>query len=213
MKSVKQIFVFLIFLFTAVFFNISSLFSQTAEQSFSTDTKFSVSPNPWSIIIYRPQNNYELNHVKCWITVTDAQTGEDVTYSDKIKAKYEWVANTQILENNEPKSFFTMFKGQLRSFFLNYQKTYWLMGGVAMHLNIKPGKYIFSITTPYDETSLFPIKNSGDWTSNRLFYDTENPTNVIFVCPSVDENGLYNGGWHIDYFAPKYWKFTKGCYE
>ena len=46
-------------------------------------------------------------------------------------------------------------------------------------------------------------------TSNTFYYDTNNPTKVIFVMPTADENGFYDGGWYIDYKAPKFFKFTK----
>ncbi|WP_177206240.1 hypothetical protein [Treponema bryantii] len=35
---------------------------------------------------------------------------------------------------------------------------------------------------------------------NSFFeYNTENPTKVIFVTPTRNDNGFYNGGWIIDY--------------
>ena len=37
------------------------------------------------------------------------------------------------------------------------------------------------------------------WESNVFEYNTENPTKVIFVTPTRNDNGFYNGGWIIDY--------------
>ncbi|MBO7485282.1 MAG: hypothetical protein J6T84_04410 [Spirochaetaceae bacterium] len=147
-----------------------------------------VGPDPWSLIIYRPDNNGDINTVRCWLKLEDAETGEDVTYS-KAKATYEWVSIPNV--KNE------------------YMKSWYLSGGMAMHLILAPGKYRISVCTPKDRTDFFECENKGDWLSNVFEYDTANPTNVIFVVPTVNENGFYNGGWHIDYRAPRYYKFTR----
>ena len=78
-----------------------------------------------------------------------------------------------------------------------------------MHCLLKPGKYNITVCTPKDKTYPVVTSNKEDWTSNVFYYDTDNPTNVIFVIPTANENGFYNGGWYIDYKAPKYFKFTK----
>ena len=151
----------------------------------------SIKHNPWELIIYRPENNGDLNYVRCWIKLEDAQTGEDVTYT-KAKATYEWASIPDVVNQ--------------------YRKTYYLDGGMAAHFNLKPGKYNITVYTPKDKANYFTSQNvcsnDGDWESNTFYYDTENPTKVIFVVPTADENGFYDGGWYIDYKAPKYFKFT-----
>ena len=81
-----------------------------------------------------------------------------------------------------------------------------------MHLNLKPGVYKISVYTPQEThqyvTELSSVKD-GMWDSNRFEYNSENPVNVIFVSPTANENGFYNGGWFIDYKSPSFYKFTK----
>ena len=81
---------------------------------------------------------------------------------------------------------------------------------MIMHTLIKPGKYNITVYTPKDKLFNAEIEYKKDWNSNTFYYNTENPTKVIFISPTVDENGFYNGNWWIDYKAPKFWKFTKG---
>ena len=80
---------------------------------------------------------------------------------------------------------------------------------MAAHLNLKSGQYNITVYTPKADTSQNPCSNEEDWLSNTFYYDTNNPTKVIFVIPTADENGFYNGGWYIDYKAPEFFKFTK----
>ena len=80
---------------------------------------------------------------------------------------------------------------------------------MAIHLNLKPGKYNFSVYTPKEEQFYSTIPNKNQWESNIFSYSTENPLKVIFVYPEANENGFYTGRWKIDYKAPKFWKFTK----
>lgn len=178
MTRVKKLFFFLIF-----FSSFSFIFSEEQKD---------IHHNPWELIIYRPQNNKDLNYVRCWIKLIDAENGEDVTYT-KVKASYEWASIPDRVNY--------------------YQKSYYLDGGMAAHLNLQKGKYNITVYTPKDKTEYFtsqnPCSNEGDWLSNTFFYDTENPTKVIFVIPTADDNGFYNGGWYIDYKAPKYFKFTR----
>jgi len=149
--------------------------------------------NPWSLIIYRPENAGDMNDVRCWLKIENPETGEDITYNTtKIKASYEWTANTI----KEPQLY-------------RYKRTYYLSGGMAMHLNLRPGKYKFTVYTPKDKTNMLETSNQGDWISNEFLYDTENPTKVIWVVPTANDNGFYNGGWYIDYKAPEWYKFTK----
>lgn len=149
--------------------------------------------NPWSLIIYRPENYGDMNDVRCWIKIEDAETGEDITYNtNRIKATYEWTSNT-------------IKKPQL----YRYKRTYYLSGGMAMHLNLRPGKYRFSVFTPKDDTLLVETPNKNDWISNEFYYDTENPAKVIWVIPTANDNGFYKGGWVIDYHSPNFYKYTK----
>lgn len=167
----------------------------------------SIKHNSWSLIIYRPENNYEMNDVRCWLKAEDAETGEDVTYS-KIKAKYEWVANSTKFQKN-PKSLSDIFIPDFNSQLYEYKRTYFLSGGMAMHLNLQKGKYKFTVYTPKDKTNLFETPNKEDWISNEFYYNTENPAKVIWVIPTANDNGFYTGGWYIDYHAPTWYKFTK----
>ncbi|MBP5603139.1 MAG: hypothetical protein J6X78_10490 [Treponema sp.] len=172
-----------------LFIFVSLIFTQVlCAQNNSTSIKH----NPWELIIYRPENNGDLNYVRCWIKLEDAETGEDVTYT-KGKATYEWASIPNVVNN--------------------YQRTYYLDGGMAAHFNLKSGKYNITVYTPKDKTEYFtsqnPCSNDDDWISNTFYYDTNNPTKVIFVVPTADENGFYDGGWYIDYKAPQFFKFTK----
>lgn len=143
---------------------------------------------PWTLIIYRPENSEQMNDVRCYVKFEDAETGEDVTYT-KIKANYSWVSTPKIAHN--------------------YQRSYYLSGGMLMHINIRPGKYNITVTTPKNKNNGFKTSNNGDWTSNTYYYDTDNPLKVIFVMPTSNESGFYNGGWIIYHKAPEYFKFTK----
>ena len=167
-----------------------------------------VKPASWNLIIYRPDNSEILNDVRCWLKLEDAQTGEDVTYT-KAKANYEFVADRKKAPIRDTTSISRMFKytGEAPSY--NYKKSYYLSGGMAMHLLLQPGKYKISVYTPKDHAIYVQTENKGNWTSNVFEYDTENPTNVIFVSPTANDNGFYNGGWHIDYKAPSFYKVTK----
>ena len=90
---------------------------------------------------------------------------------------------------------------------------------MAMHLKLKKGRYKISLYTPVDQQNNFVYPESGEeartalqsgvveysqpqtfqWESNVFEYNTENPTKVIFVTPTRNDNGFYNGGWVIDY--------------
>ncbi len=135
--------------------------------------------NPWELIIYRPQNNGDLNYVRCRIKLQDAQTGEDVTYT-KAKATYEWASIPNRVNY--------------------YKKSYYLDSGMAAHLNLQSGQYKITV---YTDNSV----------SNTFYYDTQNPTKVIFVIPVANENGFYTGSFRIDYKAPKYYKMTQAVQE
>lgn len=165
--------------FFLIFFVIFSPFL-TAQQP-------DIHHNPWELIIYRPENSSSMNEVRCYLRLLDEQ-GNDVTFS-AAKATYEWTSIPNVVNQ--------------------YQKTRWLSGGVAMHLNLKPGKYKISVYTPPEKQYPYPSANREQWESNVFEYDTANPAKVIFVSPTANDNGFYSGGWFIDYKAPSYFKFTK----
>lgn len=150
--------------------------------------KTSLKFNPWELIIYRPENSEDLNQIRCFLKIQD-ENGNDITKSEKVKICYEWVSIPG-------KAYY--FKNKI-----------YLSGGMAIHLNLKPGKYNFSVYTPKEEQFYSTIPNKNQWESNIFSYSTENPLKVIFVYPEANENGFYTETWKIDYKAPKFWKFTK----
>ncbi len=152
-----------------------------------------------SLIIYRPDNVGVLNDIRCFLRIQDEE-GKDITYDSKsITATYEWMSTPDIIRN--------------------YKHTYFLSGGMTMHLRLKKGRYKISLYTPVDQQNNFVYPESGQeartalesgkveysepqafqWESNVFEYNTENPTKVIFVTPTRNDNGFYNGGWVIDY--------------
>lgn len=141
----------------------------------------------FALRIYRPENDGEMNTIRCYIRILD-EDDNDVTYTCG-KAFYSWFTKPRV--------------------FYFYRKNYYLSGGMVMHINLKPGKYKISVYTPVDKQNGFECENKDQWESNTLFYNTENPTNVIFISPTANENIFYNGGWHIDYYAPKFYIYTK----
>lgn len=148
-----------------------------------TDLKF----NSWELIIYRPENSESINNVRCWLKLED-ENGNDVTHT-KCKATYEWISIPDKVNQ--------------------YQRSYFLSGGMAMHLLIQKGKYRISFYTPEDQQFGVKSAKKGVWESNVFEYDTENPAKVLFVYPGADDNGFYDGTWIVDYKAPKWFKFTK----
>lgn len=136
-----------------------------------------------SLIIYRPDNIGVLNDIRCFLRIED-ENGKDITYDKKyITASYEWVSIPDRANN--------------------YKKKYYLSGGMAMHLKLKKGRYKISLYTPVDQQNNFVYAEADakpfQWESNVFEYNTENPTKVIFVTPTRNDNGFYNGGWIIDY--------------
>ena len=151
--------------------------------AFSQDIKH----NPWSLIIYRSENDSRLNTVRSYVRIQDMD-GNDVI-GTKAKAFYEWTCD----------------KGK----YYGYKKNPYLIGGMAMHLNLKKGKYRISVFTPESELEFFEGEAKGEWKSEAFIYDTENPLKVIFVYPGANENGFYNGTWYVSYKAPLWHKFTR----
>ena len=137
-----------------------------------------------SLIIYRPDNLPAINDIRCFLRLQD-ENGKDVTYT-ACKATYEWMSTPDIIRK--------------------YKHTYFLSGGMAMHLKLKKGRYKISLYTPVDQQNNFTYAEADvrpfQWESNVFEYNTENPTKVIFVTPTRNDNGFYNGGWIIDYKAP-----------
>lgn len=149
--------------------------------------------NPWELIIYRPENSAGMNDVRCWLRLQD-EAGNDIpvdvrSYPNSVSATYEWISVPDVVNR--------------------YERSAYLSGGMAMHLHLRAGKYRISFYTPADRQTGAGVPNQTQWESNEFFYDTENPAGVIFVTPAADENGFYTGEWHIDYKAPKFFKFTK----
>ena len=134
-----------------------------------------------SLIIYRPDNVGVLNDIRCFLRLED-ENGNDVTYT-ACTATYEWMSTPDIIRK--------------------YKHTYFLSGGMAMHLKLKKGRYKISLYTPANQQNNFTYAEADakpfQWESNVFEYNTENPTKVIFVTPTRNDNGFYNGGWSIDF--------------
>ena len=134
-----------------------------------------------------------LDEVRCYLKIED-KDGNDVTY-DSTRASYEWVSEHRTL--------------------YSYEKSYYLSGGMAMHLGLPKGKYKLTFYTPVEKQNgyVLPSRNAKEkqheWVSNEYFLDTENRPKIIFVTPTANENGFYNGGWRITNTAPSFYKFTK----
>lgn len=170
-----------------------------------------VTPNPRTLIIYRPQNNGTINDVRCFLRLED-ENGNDVTKTS-CTAAYEWITDNMLrrpgLGQPGTTSFSNIFQRDPRNL-ITYKRNYFLSGAMAMHMNLKPGRYKISFYTPVDQQFNFEYPTEGprpfEWKSNVFEYDTANPTTVIFVSPTTNDNGFYNGGWYIDYKSPSYIK-------
>ncbi len=163
-------------IFAAIFF--VSLFASHAQD---------VRHNPWELIIYRPENSFHINQIRCRVLLED-ENGNDVTRTSA-SATYEWVSIPGVAHK--------------------YQGSYFLLGGMAMHLNLKRGKYKITVFTSREDLAGTNYADGDEWRSNEFFYDTENPAKVIFVAPTANQNGFYDGGWRITARAPKFFQFTK----
>ena len=173
-----------------IIFTLFSLFAISAD-----DDLKKLRHNPWELIIYRPENKSDFNYVRCYVRIED-ENGNDVSKT-KVKASYKWVTIPNVVNS--------------------YKKQLFLDGGMAMLLNLKPGKYRFSVYTPIDRQGGFEVtKNIAGkkiWESNIFEYDTENPAKVIFVTPVMNDNGFFAGAWWIDYKAPRFFKFAEGKFS
>ncbi|MCR5217414.1 hypothetical protein [Treponema sp.] len=193
---------------TAAFLVFTSFsWGQKIPKPFEEDRK--VQHNPWELIIYRPDNSEGLNDVRCFIKIEDAESSEDVSHT-KISAKYEWVSMTMVNKGKSRRTDFeSLFVPGRISVLYEYQKSYYLSGGMAAHLHLQKGKYKITVSTPKDQHTFFKTSNKNEWTSNEFIYDTDNPLKVIFVSPTANKNGFYNGGWHISAKAPLFYEVTK----
>lgn len=151
----------------------------------------------WSqaLEIYRPENKGDLNDVPCLLRITDME-GNDA--SDCITAlSHSWYYDTH----------------------LNFWQTktlchvYWegcFTGGSIVHLGLKEGKYKIFVYTPVEKQADYASLTSQSWESNEFVYNTRSKElKVIFVSPVADDSGFFSGSWHIDYRAPKFYKWTK----
>ena len=162
--------------FAAIFF--VSIFTLNAQD---------VRHNPWELIIYRPENSFHINQIRCRVLFED-ENGNDVTRTST-SATYEWVSIPGVAHK--------------------YQGAYFLLGGMAMHLNLRRGKYKIKVFTLPEDLEGTNYADGEERRSNEFFYDTENPAKVIFVSPTANQNGFYDGGWKITASAPKFFQFTK----
>lgn len=196
---------FYIFLLYILFISGEFCFSQENTRRLNDDSPLHF--NQWELLIYRPENSGTMNNIRCWLKLED-ESGNDVTYT-KCKATYYYAKNVVKDKKAETMQFGSIFHRSAPRQVFEYQKSYFLVGGMVMYLLLKPGKYKISVFTPENQQTLSKIENKNEWTSNIFEYDTENPAKVLFVRPTANENGFYNGGWNIDFKAPGYYKFTK----
>lgn len=197
-----------VFFSVLLFFSFFSLvFTQNKQESQKLNDNSPIQFNKWELLIYRPENSGTMNNIRCFLRLED-ENGNDVTYT-KCKATYYYANNVVKDKKANTMQFGSVFHHWAPREVFKYQKNYFLEGGLVMYLLLQPGKYKISVYTPSDQQYLSKVENKEEWKSNIFEYNTENPTKVIFVSPTANENGFYNGGWHIDYKAPEYYKFTK----
>ncbi len=144
-----------------------------------------------SLEIYRPENYGALNTVPCLLRIADAE-GNDAT--DCIRdISFSWYYDMQ----HDHKWTHRYYRGCFT-------------GGTIIHLDMKPGVYRISVYTPADMQDIYGEQDGEAWQSNEFVYDTSAPAlKVIFVSPTADDNGFYNGGWHVSHRAPSYYLYTK----
>lgn len=145
----------------------------------------------FSLEIYRPENYGHMNDIPCLLRITDMD-GNDA-WDRIISLDQSWYYDMQ----TKPHWTHKYYRGSFR-------------GGAVLHLNMQEGTYLISVYTPVDLQDGMTLQNDGEWTSNTFVYKTGAPAlKVIFISPTANQNGFYTGGWHVDYRAPKYFKYTK----
>ncbi|HBG66592.1 MAG TPA: hypothetical protein DDW78_09000 [Treponema sp.] len=146
-----------------------------------------------ALIVYRPENSGAVNTVRCYIRIED-EDGNDVT-QEGTRGSYAWVTDPA---DRPPKELHP------------YAGRYYLMGGIAAHIGFKRhGTYRITVYTPADEQQLSPAATGTEWVSNTFVYRTDSTLKVLFVSPTADEDGFYDGGWFLSYRAPPFYKVTK----
>ncbi len=145
----------------------------------------------YALILYRPANSGSINEINCYLKIEDEE-GNDVTQT-AARAWYAWYSAPKEIHS--------------------YQNRLYLSGGMIMHIYFNPGIYRLTFYTPLEKQNPYDssLPHTGsDWISNTYTYNTEDSQlRVLFISPTANENGFYNGSWHIDYKAPQYYKFTK----
>ena len=96
-----------------------------------------------------------MNNIRCWLKLED-ENGNDVTYS-KCKATYYYANNVVKDKKAETMQFGSIFHRSAPRQVFEYQKTYFLEGGLVMYLLLQPGKYKISVYTPKDQQYLAKI--------------------------------------------------------
>ena len=145
----------------------------------------------FALEIYRPENYGDMNTIPCFLHIEDldGNSAEDSI----ISLSYSWYYELQ----NKPRRHHKYFKGCF-------------LGGTVLHLTMKKGTYRITVYTPEENQGTYSSRLPFEWKSNTFIYTVGSPAlKVIFVSPTADENGLYNGGWFIDYKAPKFYIYTK----
>ena len=145
--------------------------------------------------LYRPENRGDMNDVPCLIKITDME-GNDAW--DSITAlSYSWHYDIHTNLWQEKCLCHAYWKGCFT-------------GGCVVHLGLKSGKYRISVYTPKESQLDYERLTGEDWQSNEFVYDTERKElKVIFISPTADDSGVYDGGWHVDHIAPAYYRGTK----
>ena len=169
---------------------------------------FAAPPSLFALEIYRPENHGALNAIPCLVRVTDLD-GNDAS-ARITHISYNWYYELPLPNwSQQPKTLHRYFNGCFT-------------GGAVVHLLMQPGTYLISVYTPQSlQQDYAPAENHADaaatadaaaprdWTSNTFRYDTAHQPRVIFVSPTANDNGFFNGGWHLDYKAPRFYKHTK----
>lgn len=141
--------------------------------------------------IYRPSNYGTMDEIPCMLKITDAD-GNDA-WDKIISINYSWY-NDMI---TKPHWTHTYYDGCFR-------------GGAVIHLEMQKGTYNISVFTPVEHQRNYLPEHDHEWQSNTFVYTVGVPAlKVVFINPTANQNGFYNGGWHVDYRAPRYYKYTK----